>query len=296
MSRRLIVEALDDNLLVEAAAGTGKTTSIVKRMLNLIASGACEPQQLTAITFTRKAAAELRSRFLSALSDQLHGQQSTDNATARERFQNALDNPQQMFIGTIHSFCATLLRERPIEFGVDPNFRDMEADEQTELVDEAWQTCIADLLASNDPLIDQLAHLGLKRSQLRDSFQDMLTYRDIESWPIDADVPLDLEQCEAAVRDYVEHIGKLLPDFANRHESDELMEQYELIHRVAHRGWLSETQFFRIVELFDKSDNGVQSVGMTPRWPRPSRHVGDCFALPSPHRQWRIGGNVATRS
>jgi ATP-dependent exoDNAse (exonuclease V) beta subunit len=58
---------LDTTLLVEAAAGTGKTTSLVGRMVELIATGRCEIGRLAAVTFTRKAAAELRGRFTAHL-------------------------------------------------------------------------------------------------------------------------------------------------------------------------------------------------------------------------------------
>ena len=63
-ARRRIRTELGRSMLVEAAAGTGKTTSIVERMIALLASGSCRRVgQLAAVTFTRKAAAELRARF-----------------------------------------------------------------------------------------------------------------------------------------------------------------------------------------------------------------------------------------
>ncbi|MFH1068369.1 MAG: UvrD-helicase domain-containing protein, partial [Candidatus Glassbacteria bacterium] len=61
--RALIETCLEFNLLVEAAAGTGKTTGMVARMAALISSGRCRPENLAAVTFTRKAAGELRTRF-----------------------------------------------------------------------------------------------------------------------------------------------------------------------------------------------------------------------------------------
>ena len=62
--RDRIVRDLDRNMLVEAAAGTGKTTSIVERMVALLAAGTCgNIRNLATVTFTRKAAAELRVRF-----------------------------------------------------------------------------------------------------------------------------------------------------------------------------------------------------------------------------------------
>ncbi len=69
-SRELILDQLDCNIIVEAAAGTGKTTGIVGRMVNLIATGTCRIENLVAVTFTRKAAAELRERFQSLLRSQ----------------------------------------------------------------------------------------------------------------------------------------------------------------------------------------------------------------------------------
>src|SRR5262245_16436013 len=61
--RKLIVNELDRNILVEAAAGTGKTTSLVARMIRLLQEGKCTIDKLVAVTYTRKAAAELRGRF-----------------------------------------------------------------------------------------------------------------------------------------------------------------------------------------------------------------------------------------
>ena len=63
-ARQLIVTELNRNLLVEAAAGTGKTSSMVQRMVELLRSGSCKHiRTMAAVTFTRKAAAELKSRF-----------------------------------------------------------------------------------------------------------------------------------------------------------------------------------------------------------------------------------------
>jgi len=61
--RQEIIQNLDVSMLVEAGAGSGKTTSLVDRMLALIASGTCTIDKMAAVTFTRKAAAELKGRF-----------------------------------------------------------------------------------------------------------------------------------------------------------------------------------------------------------------------------------------
>ena len=68
-SRRIIREELDANLLVEAGAGSGKTQMLAERMAAGIASGVYQIEHLAAVTFTRKAASELRGRFHLALED-----------------------------------------------------------------------------------------------------------------------------------------------------------------------------------------------------------------------------------
>ena len=65
--RNLIETSLDTTMLVEAAAGTGKTTCLMKRMVALLAEGRCSIDRMAAVTFTRKATAELRARFQVAL-------------------------------------------------------------------------------------------------------------------------------------------------------------------------------------------------------------------------------------
>ncbi|MFO0806402.1 MAG: UvrD-helicase domain-containing protein [Gemmataceae bacterium] len=99
--RDQIATDLDRNLLVEAAAGTGKTTCLIARMIALLRAGKCRVETLAAVTFTRKAAAELRTRFQLAL------EQCARNTTGPEqkRVQDALREVERCFIGTIHSFC-----------------------------------------------------------------------------------------------------------------------------------------------------------------------------------------------
>jgi len=111
-ARNQIVTDLHHNFLVEASAGSGKTSSLVQRMVALVKSGEYSMEQITAITFTRKAAIELKERFQQEIEMAF-----MDAAQPRERglLQQALLNIEQCYLGTIHSFCARILRERPIE-------------------------------------------------------------------------------------------------------------------------------------------------------------------------------------
>src|SRR5206468_3183475 len=103
----------ETNLLVEAGAGSGKTTELVARMVALVRTGAAAVHEIAAVTFTRKAAGELRQRFQIALEEERVEPART--AQERDRLERALQDIDRAFMGTIHAFCARLLRERPLE-------------------------------------------------------------------------------------------------------------------------------------------------------------------------------------
>ena len=108
-ARDLIRTRLDINLLVEAGAGSGKTECLAQRMAEGVREGRYEVEQMAAVTFTRKAAAELRGRFQLTLESALASEQ---DPARRGRAQQALRHLERLFAGTIHAFCAHLLRER----------------------------------------------------------------------------------------------------------------------------------------------------------------------------------------
>ena len=139
-ARARIREDLDTNLLVEAGAGAGKTTAMVGRMVALVRSGRAEVQQIAAVTFTRKAAAELRERFQTALEKALHAAVDPDDSEVRARLDRALRDIDRAFLGTIHAFCARLLRERPLEAGLDPGFRETLGSEEKRQQRQFWLT------------------------------------------------------------------------------------------------------------------------------------------------------------
>jgi ATP-dependent helicase/nuclease subunit A len=117
-SRRAIAEALDETLVVEAAAGTGKTTELVTRIVRTLATGRATMDQIVAVTFTEKAAGELKLRLREAI----ELEQTSGAAADRPSLENALKTLEEAHVNTIHGFCAELLRERPVEACVDPLF------------------------------------------------------------------------------------------------------------------------------------------------------------------------------
>src|SRR5690606_34417011 len=122
-ARQRIAEDLDTTFLVEAGAGSGKTTALVGRMLALVKRGKAQADQIAAITFTNKAADELRSRFRLQLEQSWR---QAEPGAEKDRLNAALQSVNQGFIGTIHAFCGRLLRERAMEAGLDPAFTELD--------------------------------------------------------------------------------------------------------------------------------------------------------------------------
>ncbi len=127
---------LETSLCMEAGAGTGKTSLLVDRFLSIVMSGKAACSQIVAITFTEKAAGEMKVRLRTRIMERLaeHGLA----ARARENLDAAFDELERAPISTIHSFAATILREHPVEAGVDPNFTQLDALESELFFDECW--------------------------------------------------------------------------------------------------------------------------------------------------------------
>ena len=114
-ARRLAVDP-GRNVALEASAGTGKTRVLVDRYVRLLEVGV-PPRHILAITFTRKAAAEMRQRVMATLRER-HEQ----GALSGERWRAVRESLPDISILTIDAFCLALLHEFPLEAGVDPGF------------------------------------------------------------------------------------------------------------------------------------------------------------------------------
>lgn len=125
--QRAVVETAAKRLTVLAAAGSGKTKTLVERYLRFIVEGRLSPDQVLTVTFTRKAAAEMKQRIVGVL---------RDNGMPDEA-QIAETGPIQ----TLHSFCERVLRENAFEAGVDPSF-EVTTDNSTGLVDRSLKRVI----------------------------------------------------------------------------------------------------------------------------------------------------------
>src|SRR4029453_18902982 len=126
----------------EAAAGTGKTTALVGRIVNVIRTATATMQQIVAVTFTEKAAGELKLRLREELERARVGAAKTE----RSHLERALEHLEEARVNTIHGFCADLLRERPVEAGVDPRFQTMTEGEAERLYEEGFNLWLQERL------------------------------------------------------------------------------------------------------------------------------------------------------
>jgi ATP-dependent exoDNAse (exonuclease V) beta subunit len=143
-ARDAIANDLDSTFVVEAAAGTGKTTELVRRIVRVLATGKAGVGELAAVTFTEKSAGELKLRLRQEL--ERRTSDSSLEAASRSRLDAALMNLEEAHVSTIHGFCADLLRERPVEAGVDPLFRVLTEGEAQRLYAEAFDGWLQQVL------------------------------------------------------------------------------------------------------------------------------------------------------
>ena len=145
-ARERIRSDLDTTFFVEAAAGTGKTTALVGRIVSLLRSGRARLSGVVALTFTDKAAGEMRLRLRGEL-ERVRSETPPDDP-ARVHLDAALEELELARIHTIHAFCADLLHERPVEAGVDPLFEMASPDDAARLMegafDDWFQRALAD--------------------------------------------------------------------------------------------------------------------------------------------------------
>lgn len=160
--------AIGDNLVVNAGAGSGKTTVLTARYIRLLEEGGLSPGQIVAITFTKKAAREMRERIDETLA-----------ALAREnpRWKEAREQLVSAPIGTIHSFYARVLRSFPVEAGINPSFRVLDELEASLLLDKAVAAAFQQAVAEKCPHLALLTEvLGAQALEEEGNLSQQIRY------------------------------------------------------------------------------------------------------------------------
>jgi ATP-dependent exoDNAse (exonuclease V) beta subunit len=155
-------EALNRSYVVEASAGTGKTTALVVRIVDAIAAGTAV-EKMVAVTFTHAAAGNMKLRVRHELEQRRARELDPE---IRQRLAGAARSLDRAFIGTIHAFCAQLLRRRPVEAGVDPVFQELAQPDAARVFAGVFQRWIEQRLASPSPaLVRALVRLSWREER-----------------------------------------------------------------------------------------------------------------------------------
>ncbi|NBC16370.1 MAG: UvrD-helicase domain-containing protein, partial [Bacteroidetes bacterium] len=214
---------LDRNVVVRAAAGSGKTTHLVGRMVALVRRGVPLPQ-IAAITFTREAAGEMRARFF----EELSAAREALTGVERDHVEQALADLEQGFIDTIHAFCARLLRERPLEAALPPGFTTLEERDEQPLRREAWQRYLSRRLDDSPDDLEHLEALGMAPHDLFDFFSELCRFPDLppltEADAARPDLDDALERTRQFVATWQAHRP---PQTADDKDPDRVMEAFD---------------------------------------------------------------------
>ena len=169
-------------LFVEAGAGTGKTRALVRRLSTLLLDDGIPVDQLAAITFTEKAAAELRDRLRMHLVEH-RGRED-------RRAETALAGLDTSAIGTLHSFALRLLSENPLEAGIPPRVTAQQSTAEDTAVEAMWQECAATLFGSGPTgertgtlaqAVDDILDAGIRTTSFREVMEAL--HRDWDRLP-----------------------------------------------------------------------------------------------------------------
>ena len=193
--RRRLSEDFETTFFVEAGAGTGKTTTLVERIVALVAAGRLTTAQLVAITFTEAAAAELRARVREGLEKAA----TPETAVAAAALEEAS-------IDTIHSFAGALLRTYPLEAGLPPNFDTLDQIEQDLEFRERFRAWFEAAALRDLPSISikNALLLGLSPDRIESLARALHDHYDLltpeSSWPAPAPLPALPTAAQLAVR------------------------------------------------------------------------------------------------
>ncbi|HJL76080.1 MAG TPA: UvrD-helicase domain-containing protein, partial [Acidimicrobiales bacterium] len=280
-ARDRISTDLGTTLFVEAGAGTGKTSALVDRIVSLVLSGV-SVEHIAAITFTDRAATELRDRVRRRLEAMAAGQGTEAEVAAR-----ALVELDGAALCTLHAFAQRILVEHPIEAGLPPAVEVM--DEVSSLVDfdERWAGVVDTLLGDPRHAFTVLAgfELGISLRHLRE-----MAHRLDDNWDlVDHRLaftpdprPIDVEPLLADLREVVE-----LREHCTA-EADTMLDRLDLVELFTDRLEEADGDPLAVVRVLGdcKVVTGRQKVGNKKNW------AGSISIDEVRDRLWAVGDRI----
>jgi ATP-dependent exoDNAse (exonuclease V) beta subunit len=260
-ARDRIRDALEESLCIEAGAGTGKTTALVSRVVNVLRTGHAKVDEIAVITFTEAAAAELAGRVREGLEEAL---ENTSDGTEGARIHEALSGLYRSHVETIHAFCGNLLRERPVEAGLDPAFQ--VADDLTARIDfetayAAWQ---AELLSGDTRAVAMAINRGLGLDGIRSVVEQVDRFRELTPLDLPAAQPADVDGFVLAYHAAADELRTLQPLAARDEKASAQIETVlafaELLREAADdRDWLER-------QILNAAPKVLKTAGAQAHW------------------------------
>ena len=228
-------------LFVEAGAGTGKTYALVRRLSALLLTDGVTVDRIAAITFTEKAAAELRDRLRVHLVNQ--------RAEGDTRADAALAGLDTAAIGTLHSFALRLLSENPLEAGIPPRVTAQQDTAETAAVESMWQECATVLFGGRSDgsrpgvlaqAVDDLLDAGVGAPAFREMVEAL--HRDWDRLPTEPLYSGGSPEAELPASPDLAEVVAAIGSITGWREScqDETDKLYETLAR--HEAWLADLQ------------------------------------------------------
>ncbi len=160
-TQKQAIESIDQNILVTAGAGSGKTLVLVQRYVEILQK---QPElsvhNLLAVTYTRKAAKEMRTRIKARLKE-LYEQAKIDGTKEHMRWHQCLADMDLANIETIHSFCQSLVRAFTVEIGLNPQLEILDEIERAQIVEESIAETLRQIITADSTSKVILEHYPL---------------------------------------------------------------------------------------------------------------------------------------
>ncbi len=288
-ARRKAELCFTSNIVIEAGAGMGKTTSLIKRLCYLILAEQIPPQNIVAVSFTEKASGEIKTKLVNALTktqavlDQndiddeitltvldILGKKNPAKDKAeikkilRKTLQEAFDNIERAQISTIHSFCLKILRAYPLEAGVLPSCEVTSDGARENLFDKYWASFLEEELSENAQNA-VLWKVLLKNFSLEDlkSFAYALTNPFMETYRPD---------------DNLDILGRYFRDMAG--EALALSSRYPILRGTSRKAESAMLQAHKDLLAASQSTEGA-ALAQTAPADNPEEEISDLGSCPS---------------
>ena len=274
-TRDRIRDEIVRNLCVEAGAGTGKTTIMVDRIVEIIRTGHAKIDAMVIITFTEKAASELATRVREALEK---AWRASEDETERDRFDQALRDIYRARIETIHAFASSLLRERPVEAGLDPNFEVLDTLRADLSFDEQFRTWVNDYLGGSETAEQDLSEFrralnrGLGIAELRTVCELVHEHRFMLPLEIPEVADPDVFAFRELLRDEAAELRALLPSATT--DEDKGVNEIHRVLNFAERCEYAGNDRERLERVILAASKTSQTAGANGNWD-PSSHNGE---------------------